>query len=281
MTPPNVETRSQRAGDDDHHSSHASVDTSDKAAYKRRLRDLQVQLVRFQRHAIDAGLKILVVLEGRDSAGKDGTIKRFTEHLSPRETRVVALGKPTDRDRTSWYFQRWVPHLPAGEEIVLFNRSWYNRAGVERVMGFCTEQEVSSFFKVVVPFERMLVDSGIQLFKYYLDIGRDEQEERLDERREDPLKQWKISPIDAVAVEHYDDYTAARDEMFVNTHRELTPWTVVRANDKRAARLGVIADLLHRVEAPGVDLDLGGLAPDRNVVFPYETSALTDGRLER
>ena len=148
-------------------------------------------------------------------------------------------------------------------------------------MGFCTEQEVRSFFKVVVPFEKMLVDSGIQLFKYYLDIGREEQEERLDDRREDPLKQWKISPIDSVALEHYDDYTAARDEMLVNTHRQPTPWTVVRANDKRAARLGVISDFLQRVEAPGADLKLSGLGPDRSVVFPYETSALTDGRLER
>lgn len=281
MTPPNVETRTESGGHDDQRGTSVHVDTSDKSAYKRRLRDLQIQLVRFQRHAIDSGLKVLIVLEGRDSAGKDGTIKRFTEHLSPRETRVVALGKPTDRDRSSWYFQRWAPLLPAGEEIVLFNRSWYNRAGVERVMGFCTEQEVRAFFKVVVPFEQMLIDSGIQLFKYYLDIGRDEQAERLQERRDDPLKQWKISPIDAVALEHYDDYTAARDEMFVHTHRELTPWTVVHSNDKRAARLGVIADLLHRVDAPGADLQLAGLGPDRDVVFPYETSALTDGRLER
>jgi len=260
-------------------------DTADekgaKRAYKQHLRALQIQLVRLQRAVIESGSKLLVVLEGRDSAGKDGTIKRLTAHLSPRETRIVALGKPSERDRSSWYFQRWVPHLPAGEELVVFNRSWYNRAGVERVMGFCTEDEVREFFEVVVPFERMLVDSGIQLFKYYLDIGRDEQSRRMAERRDDPLKQWKVSPIDAVAVERFDDYTAARDDMLVHTHREATPWTIVRANDKRAARLAVIADLLERASVPGEDLALDGLAPDRGVVFEYETSALTDGRLER
>ena len=173
-----------------------------KKAYREQLRNLQIELVKLQRHIIAEGEKILVIFEGRDAAGKDGVIKRVTEHLSPRETRVVALGKPSDREVTSWYYQRWAPHLPAAEELVLFNRSWYNRAGVERVMGFCTEDKVQEFFEIVPHFEQMLVRSGIKLFKYYLDITHDEQRGRLNDRRKDPLKQWKISPIDCPSSEH-------------------------------------------------------------------------------
>ena len=184
-----------------------------KKAYREQLRNMQIELAKLQRHIIAEGEKILVILEGRDAAGKDGTIKRIVQHLSPRETRVVALGKPSDRDKTSWYFQRWVAHLPAAEELVLFNRSWYNRAGVERVMGFCTDEELQEFFEIVPHFEQMLIRSGIKLFKYYLDISRSEQRARMRDRRRDPLKQWKISPIDAAAEGLWHEYSAARNEM--------------------------------------------------------------------
>ena len=167
--------------------------------YKKRLLELQIELVKLQRHNIANDRKVLVIVEGRDAAGKDGTIKRVVEHLSPRETRVVALSKPTDREKTAGYFQRWVPYLPAADEFVLFNRSWYNRAGVERVMGFCTEDELKEFYDTVGYFEQMLMRSGLVLFKYYMDISKNEQKKRMKERRQDPLKQWKISPIDAVA----------------------------------------------------------------------------------
>lgn len=195
-----------------------------KDDYRAALHALQVELVKWQRHQIASQSRILVILEGRDTAGKDGTIKRVIEHLSPRETRVVALGKPSERDRSSWYFQRYIAHLPAAEEFVLFNRSWYNRAGVERVMGFCDEAQVEEFFATVVNFEHMLIRSGIKLIKFYLDISKEEQEQRLRERREDPLKQWKISPIDAVALKHWDAYTSARNDMLARTHNLVSPW---------------------------------------------------------
>ncbi|OYV32958.1 MAG: polyphosphate kinase 2, partial [Rhodospirillales bacterium 20-64-7] len=209
------------------------------------------ELVKLQRHVITHGRKLLVILEGRDTAGKDGTIKRITEHLSPRDIRVVALGKPSDREDSEWYFQRYVPHLPAGGEIVLFNRSWYNRAGVEHVMGFCAEHEYHAFLRHVPVFESMLVESGITLLKYYLDISAKEQKARLKSRRKDPLKQWKISPVDEVAADKFDAYTAARDVMLRATDSAAAPWIVVAADDKKAARLAVIADLIGRVEYPG------------------------------
>lgn len=245
-------------------------------AYRRELRVLQIELVKLQRHFIDYGDKILVVLEGRDAAGKDGIIKRIVQHLSPRETRVVALGKPSDRERSSWYFQRYVPYLPARQEFVLFNRSWYNRAGVERVMGFCSEAEYDEFMQTVLDFERMLVRSGIKLLKYYLDIREETQRERLRSRHEDPLKQWKVSPIDEEAVALWGAYTRARDEMLLQTHTRLTPWTIVRADDKRLARLNLIRDLLGRLEygrkAEGV------LRQDPEIVFPYDVET-AGGRL--
>ena len=176
--------------------------TNGSAGYKASLRDLQIELVKVQKHIIKHGHKVLVIVEGRDAGGKDGTIKRIVQHLGPRETRVVALGKPSDKDRVSWYFQRYATYLPAAQEMVLFNRSWYNRAGVERVMGFCTDAEYESFLSEVVPFEHMLIGAGIQIMKYYLDISKKEQKRRLQDRRENPLTQWKISPIDEVAVKH-------------------------------------------------------------------------------
>lgn len=240
----------------------------DQGRYESALRELQIELVKVQKHVIKHGHKVLVIFEGRDSSGKDGTIKRIVEHLSPRETRVVALGKPTDRDTTSWYFQRYVSHLPAAQELVLFNRSWYNRAGVERVMEFCTKREYERFMEDVLPLEHMLIASGIQILKYYLDISRKEQKRRLRDRRHDPLKQWKTSPIDEVAVKHWDDYTEARDEMLARTSSPLSPWIVVRADNKHTARLNVIRDVLARLACPQTDKHLA--VPDLDVVFPYE-----------
>ena len=212
---------------------------TDSSAYKTQLRELQVELVRLQRDIIADGRKLLVIFEGRDAAGKDGAIKRIVRHLSPRETRVVALGKPSDRERSSWYFQRYVPHLPSAGEWVLFNRSWYNRAGVERVMGFCTDAEYWEFIDTVIEFESMLVRSGIQLLKYYLDIERDTQHQRLAKRKTDPLKQWKRSPIDDSAQQRWDAYTVARDAMLTRTHHPLAPWVLIRADHKRQTRLNL------------------------------------------
>ncbi|BCW88833.1 Polyphosphate:ADP phosphotransferase 1 [Alphaproteobacteria bacterium SO-S41] len=247
--------------------------------YENELYDLQVELVKFQRDIIANGEKVLVIMEGRDGAGKDGTIKRIVENLSPRETRVVALPKPSDREASQWYFQRYSFWLPAAGEFVLFNRSWYNRAGVEPVMGFCTPAQTEAFFDDVVEFEHMLVKSGVQLFKYYLDIDRDEQKERLEERLEDPLKQWKISPIDAKAMEKFDDYTKARDTMFKRTDHKHGPWSVVRANNKKQARLNVIRDLLERSEYKGKRSALA--KADRAVVIPFTKGLLRSKALAR
>jgi len=248
-----------------------------KKAYKQELHDLQVELVKLQKHIIARGDRILVLFEGRDSGGKDGTIKRITRHLSPRETRVVALGKPSDHDRTSWYFQRYTPHLPAAEQMVLFNRSWYNRAGVERVMGFCSEAEYEAFMEMAPAFEQMLIRSGIRLFKYYLDISKAEQKKRLAARRSDPLKQWKMSPIDAVAQKHWNDYSEARNDMFTRTHTPLAPWTVVRADDKKLARLNVIKDLLTQLDY--TDKDHGLIRPNPDIVFTYADAYLANGMI--
>jgi polyphosphate kinase 2 len=248
-----------------------------KKAYEETLYRLQVELVKLQRHFIQCDDKILIIFEGRDAAGKDGTIKRITEHLSPRETRVVALGKPSDRDNSSWYFQRYVPHLPASQELVLFNRSWYNRAGVERVMGFCTDEEYEEFMSSVLEFEHMLVRSGIKLLKYYLDISKSEQEERLEDRKKDPLTQWKVSGLDKVAIKKWKQYTEARNEMLVRTHNLVTPWMIVRADDKPLTRLNVIKDMLSRLDYSGKDNSL--IAPDPRVIMPFDIAYLEKGLL--
>jgi polyphosphate kinase len=259
--------------DDSVHADHA------EHAYRGSLRALQIELVKFQRHLIGHGDRILVVIEGRDAAGKDGVIKHIVEHLSPRDTRVVALSAPTDHERTAWYFQRYVAHLPAAAEFVLFNRSWYNRAGVERVMGFCSAAETEAFLDDAPIFERMLVNSGIRLFKYYLDIDRDEQARRLKERRRDPLAQWKTSPIDRVALKHWADYTSARDEMLRRTHSPYAPWHVVRANDKHRARLNLMRHLLAQLRYRGRDGSL--LTADPAIVFGFDPARLHDGSLAR
>lgn len=249
------------------HHKRAKTELSD-TKYEASLRTLQIELVKVERHIIKHNHKVLVIFEGRDASGKDGTIKRIAEHLSPRETRIVALGKPSDRERSSWYFQRYVEHLPAAQELVLFNRSWYNRAGVERVMGFCTEDEYENFMESVLPFEHLLIGSGIQIIKYYLDISKPEQKRRLRDRQEDPLKQWKISPIDETALGHWEAYSEARYEMLTRTSSELSPWIVVRADDKKAARLNVIRDILARLNCP--DSDKHYAVPDPDIVFTYD-----------
>jgi polyphosphate kinase 2 len=236
-----------------------------------------VELVKLQRSLIDQSRRLLVIFEGRDASGKDGVIKRFTAHLSPRDTRVVALGKPSERDRTSWYFQRYVEHLPAGGEFVLMNRSWYNRAGVERVMGFCSQPELTHFFETCPHFEQMLVSDGFEFYKYYLDISKAEQKKRMQARRDDPLKQWKISEIDAKAVALWDEYSTARNEMLARTHSPVSPWRVVRADDKRRARLGVIRDFLTATDYD--DKDMAAVLPDRDTVFFFDESYLNDGVL--
>jgi polyphosphate kinase 2 len=251
----------------------------DKEAYDAELRELQIAMIKTQRVAIEEGWKVLIIFEGRDAAGKDGTIERIVDPLSRRETRVVALPKPSDRESTQWYFQRYVPHLPAGGEFVLFNRSWYNRAGVERVMGFSTPQDQEEFLREVNPFERMLVGSDVRLVKFWLDISREEQAERLEKRRSDPLKQFKISPLDAVAQKKWDDYTAARDDMLMRTHCEEAPWVCVRADHKKIARLNVMRWLLKSAAPKKVSKALA--EPDPAVIFRFTPEALTDGRLAR
>lgn len=247
--------------------------------YEADLHTLQVELVKLQRHIIRHGGKILILLEGRDAAGKDGSIKRIVEFLSPRETRVVALGTPSDREHHAWYFQRYVAQLPVAGEIVLFNRSWYNRAGVERVMGFCSKDEYEAFMLSVPKFEEMLVHSGIKLLKYYLDIGKDEQILRLADREHDPLKQWKSSAIDAVAVKHWKAYSAARDAMLLRTHTDLSPWRIVSANNKLRARLNLMRDILSRLHYAGKKN--APVKPDQDIVFEFTPDCIGAGRLAR
>jgi polyphosphate kinase len=243
------------------------------------LEALQVAMVRFQQHAIEAGERDLVIFEGRDTAGKDGAIKRIVEHLSIRSTRVVALPKPTEREQGQWYFQRYVDHLPARGELVILNRSWYNRAGVERVMGFSTLEEQETFLRDVPVFERMLVGSGVQVVKLWLDISREEQAARLEARRTDPLKALKVSPLDAVAQEKWDAYTGARDEMLRRTHTREAPWTIVHTDKKKLARANIMRHLLKELAPPSI---AGGIEPPHpDVLYTFEPDALSDGRLER
>lgn len=251
--------------------------SKNRKAYEAALRDAQVGLVKLQRQVIETEQKVLVILEGRDAAGKDGVIKRIVEHLSPRETRVVALGKPSDRDRKSWYFQRYVGHLPAAGELVLFNRSWYNRAGVERVLGFCSKAEYDQFMRTVPLFEQLLAHCGITLLKYYLDISRKEQVRRLAARRRSVLHQWKTSSLDALGPKHWKQYSKARNKMFARTHSVVAPWIVVRADNKREARLNLIRDLLSRFEVAARGRTR--TSPDPKVVFQFDQAALENGMI--
>jgi polyphosphate kinase 2 len=247
--------------------------------YKAQLVSLQAGLVRYQQWAMAQGEKVLIVFEGRDGAGKDGAIKRITEHLAPRNTRVIALPKPSDRQSTEWYFQRYVRHLPAAGEIVLFNRSWYNRAGVERVMGFSTAREQEDFLRDAPIFERMLVETDIRIVKFWLDISKKEQAQRLEARRTDPLKILKVSDLDAVAQKKWKAYSKARDEMLTRTHSSFAPWICVHTDHKKEARLAVIRHLLHTL-APA-KLREHVQAPDPEVLYEFQPEALSDGRLEK
>jgi polyphosphate kinase 2 len=233
--------------------------------YEELLTPLQIELVKAQRWVKDTKQRVLIILEGRDAAGKGGTIKTITEHLNPRGARVVALLKPNETERGQWYFQRYVNHLPSTGEIVLFDRSWYNRAGVELVMGFCTPNEYLEFTRQAPGMERSLIQSGIRLFKIWLAVGRKEQLRRLEARRKDPLKQWKLSPMDLESINKWDDYTAARDRMFYYTHTPEAPWTVVRSDDKKRARLNIMRFILSNL--PYTDKDAEIVAtPDPKIV---------------
>lgn len=227
---------------------------------------MQIELAKLQHYIIEKQIQLLVILEGRDTAGKDGTIKSITEHLSPRDTRVVALNKPSLREQGEWYFQRYVVELPTAGEWVIFNRSWYNRAGVEKVMGFCTDAQYKQFMATVNEFESLLVGSGIQLIKYYLDIDKEEQAKRLKDRATDPLKQWKVSPVDQKAQKMWNKYSIARDLMLKQTSSEDAPWTVIDANNKKLTHLNIIRDLLSRVKYPGKDQQI--LKVDSAIVLP-------------
>ena len=231
----------------------------DKKSYEKELRKLHVELVKLQEWVKHKGLKVVVIFEGRDAAGKGGAIKRITESLNPRVCRVVALATPTEREKTQWYFQRYIAHLPSAGEIVLFDRSWYNRAGVERVMGFCTEDEYREFMHSCPQFERMLLRSGIILIKYWFSVNDKEQEERFQQRLNDPTKHWKLSPMDVESLSRWVDYSKAKDEMFSYTDIKECPWYVVNADNKKTARLNCIRHLLtmipHR-EVPRKKVDL-------------------------
>ncbi|MEO5346380.1 MAG: polyphosphate kinase 2 [Magnetococcus sp. YQC-9] len=225
------------------------------------LTPLQQELVKLQLWVVEKKIKLLVLFEGRDAAGKGGTIKRFTEFLSPRICRVVALEKPTDVERTQWYFQRYIAHLPHGGEIVLFDRSWYNRPGVERVMGFCTEAQVEEFHHQLPCIERMITESGIQLVKFWFSVERASQEKRFTSRQTDPLKTWKLSPVDQEAQDHWNDYSRARDDMLQRTNFPDTPWTVVRSDSKKLARINSIRYLLQKFDYPDKHEELLTLDP--------------------
>ncbi|MEJ1161512.1 polyphosphate kinase 2 [Prosthecomicrobium sp. N25] len=231
--------------------------------------ELQRELLKAQHWVEQTGQKIVVLFEGRDAAGKGGTIKRFTEHMNPRTARVVALQKPTEREKTQWYFQRYIAHLPAAGEIVMFDRSWYNRAGVERVMGFCTPTEYLEFMRQCPDYERMLVRSGIRLYKYWFSVTREEQRRRFMSRETDPLKQWKLSPIDRASLDKWDDYTEAKEAMFFYTDTADAPWVIVKSNDKMRARLNAMQHFLSSLPYPNKDLSLVS-GPDPLIVGTTE-----------
>lgn len=228
-----------------------------RKAYEKAMEALQIELVKLQAWAKDSGARIAVIFEGRDAAGKGGTIKRFRENLNPRVARVVALSKPTETEASQWYFQRYIDHLPSGGEIVFFDRSWYNRGVVEKVFGFCDDAQREHFFHQVPDFEKMLVDEGITLIKLWLNVGRGEQLRRFLKREGDPLKHWKLSWIDVEGLKRWDDYTAAIAETLERSHTEAAPWTVVRSDDKRRARINAIRQLLSRIDY--AEKDLGAL----------------------
>ena len=231
--------------------------------YEKELLTLQIELVKLQTWLKNNNKRMLVLFEGVDTAGKDGTIKRILEHLNPRFATSVALDKPGDIERSEWYFQRYVPHFPAGGEMVLFNRSWYNRAGVEMVFGFCTKEEYLKFMRQCPRFEELIVDDGIKFFKYYLEVSKEEQRKRLKSRETDPLKKWKLSSLDWKSYEHYDDYQKLKEDMFAATSTPYAPWVIVDANDKKRARINIIRDILSQFDYDNKAKDF---FPDTKVV---------------
>jgi polyphosphate kinase len=235
--------------------------------YDQHKRLLQIELVKLQNWVKDTGLRIVIIFEGRDAAGKGGTIKRFTEHLNPRGARTVALEKPSERERTQWYFQRYVPYLPSAGEIVMFDRSWYNRAGVERVMGFCSPEEYLEFMREAPEFERMLVHSGLHLTKFWFSVTQSEQRTRFVIRQVDLVRQWKLSPMDIQSLDKWDAYTEAKEAMFYYTDTADAPWTVVKSNDKKRARLEAIRHVLEQFDYEGKDVEVVG-KPDRKIIGP-------------
>jgi polyphosphate kinase len=243
--------------------------------YEQRKRELQIELLKMQSWVKDTGQRVIVLFEGRDAAGKGGTIKRFMEHLNPRGARVVALEKPTNREQTQWYFQRYFSLLPAAGEIILFDRSWYNRAVVEPVMGFCTDADYGEFMAQTPSLEDALVDTGIHLVKLWFSVSRAEQRTRFTIRVIDPLRQWKLSPVDLAALERWDDYTRAKEEMFARTDTPTAPWIVVKSNDKKRGRIAALSWVLSTLDYPAKDVDAVG-TPDPAVVGPpaqvYEAS---------
>ena len=224
--------------------------------YETHKHQLQIELLKMQGWVNDTNQRIVVIFEGRDAAGKGGTIKRFMEHLNPRGAHVVALEKPNARERTQWYFQRYIQHLPSKGEIILFDRSWYNRAGVERVMNFCSDQEYLEFLRQTPDLERMLVNTGIILFKFWFSVSREEQFRRFKSRQNDPLKQWKLSPVDMASLPRWHEYSKAKDSMIFHTDTKDAPWTIVRLDDKKRGRVNCMRHLLHQLEYPGKDHDI-------------------------
>ncbi|MDQ7047800.1 MAG: polyphosphate kinase 2 [Sulfurovum sp.] len=236
-----------------------------KIDYEAELIKLQVELLKLQMHVKDKGLKILMIFEGRDAAGKGGTIKRITEHLNPRGARVVALEKPSDKESSQWYFQRYVSHLPSAGEIVLFDRSWYNRSMVEPVMGFCTEREHHRFLKDAPKFEKMIVDEDVQIFKFYFSVSKKEQEKRFKARETDPLKQYKLSPVDKESQRLWDEYSLAKFMMLSATHTDAAPWTIVKSDDKKKARINAIKHILNFVDYPN-KIDASEIVVDEDII---------------
>jgi len=236
-----------------------------RSLYEAELETLQIELAKLQSHALQSGLRLVALFEGRDTAGKGGTIKRFMEYLNPRHALAVALTKPTEVERGQWYFQRYASHMPTAGDIVLFDRSWYNRAGVESVMKFCTEEQRAAFLREAPQFESMLVREGIIFFKFFLTIGRETQLKRFHQRRHSPLKHWKLSDMDLAAIDKWDAYTDAQHEMFRFTHTSTCPWTVIRANDQRRARLNAIRVVLSAIDYPEKDEEVVG-TPDPKIV---------------
>ena len=245
------ESKKEDKRDKDPHNKRIAVWVKDEVLrYESELKELQIELLKMQNHIKDTEQKVLMIFEGRDAAGKGGTVKRITEHLNPRGARIVALDKPSNKETTQWYFQRYVQHLPSAGEIVLFDRSYYNRAGVEPVMGFCTQEEHKEFLHEVPEFEKMLVNSDIKIFKFYFSVSKSEQKKRFDKRRTDPLKQYKLSPVDEKSQGLWDKYTIAKYSMLLASHTDYAPWTIIRSDDKKKARINTIKHILNHFNYP-------------------------------